>query len=707
MVLQDEEEMIIKYIVEPKKGQDVISIIGMPGLGKTTLARNIFYNKRIEEEFPTRIWVPPLKKGFKIRELFLHVVGESPAAAATLNHQEIKKKARERLEKNKFLLVLDDVWSIEHWESIKNVLPKGEGISGKDVITSREQEVGMQVNTARNPHLLRLLASEESWQLLQLKVFEDLESCPTQLEDIGCRIAEQCGGVPLTVLMIGKILRDMTLKIRPDSIALEPKWTKVSNNIGRILQSDEGNHISAVVGPSYSRLRYDLINCFLYLGVFPENHEISASTLIQLWIAEGFIKHRDNQSLEESAEKYLSCLIDNNLLLVGKKMLDRVKTCRVPNIIHAFCRSKALEQNLFQVVKQSRNDEHHHDSEVQELRRLCLHSDLSVFLSEKSIDYTKVRSFLYFSNESATSDTNKDDVTSTIHDAFSLIRVFDFKPIKLRRMFLGKLTLLTNLRYITLSIDTLQFIPKQVSQLLNLQTLVIETDSPSITMKANLWKMGRLRHLKTKAEIVLDNKKWKGKAGGNLQTLSRLSSESCTSAVLERVCKLKQLGICGKFSCPENLEPMSKMTNLKTLTLSATSLDWKYMSTLAKIPTLEVLKLKNNAFEGDIWVANGDGFKCLQFLLITDTNLKSWTDPTGDHFPKLRYLMLHKCKKLQEIPECLATNLEKLEIDCVSREATEPAARKIEQVKQEAEGKRKLKWGDPFELKICPGCQEH
>ncbi|KAL8557374.1 hypothetical protein ACS0TY_004710 [Phlomoides rotata] len=207
-------------------------------------------------------------------------------------------------------------------------------------------------------------------------------------------------------------------------------------------------------------------------------------------------------------------------------------------------------------------------------------------------------------------------------------------------------------------------------------------------MKENIWKMYRLRHLNTKAAIVLD-KEWDGEAGENLQTLSRLSPESCTVNMSKRARNLKTLGIRGKLATQLNtmaLQELSRLEklklmndiqyesasedrlvllpqpsnfppNLKRLTLSNTSLDWKNMSTLAKIDTLEVLKLKNNAFTGISWNADGDVFHSLQFLLIVNADLVLWEASTNN-LPSLRSLVLKNCEKLQQIPGGLGKNLE-------------------------------------------------
>lgn len=591
---------------------------------------------------------------------------------------------------------------------------------------------GMAAQTNVNRKLVDLspLESEKSLQLLKVKVFGSAKTCPGELEDIGQAIANKCGGVPLIIVVIGGVLKLQFTDTRAIP-GLKEKWLDVLRNVDNILFQDENKFISDVLELSYSILPDDLRMCFLYTGLFPENHDIPASTLTQLWIAEGFIQRQDGQSFEENADKILDTLINMNLLTVAKKNLDQVKTCGVHDMIREFCRAKATEQNLFRVMKKSRDGVIEPSvAELPKFRRLCLHSDPLRFLSEKPKGPC-VRSFLCFFNEPFDLDATH---LSTIPDAFNLLRVLSCKSIKFRQF--PEVTKLKLLKHITLFIDNLIVLPEQFSQLINLQTLIVETNSRSIKAKANIWKMIQLRRLKAKAAISLNGKKWEGKASENLQTISRLSPDSCVAALSKRAPNLKTLGIQGKvanlfntFSLQEfhrleklklvnDLDRASASENpllalpqwshfppiLKRLTLSKTYLDWgRHMPILAQINTLKVLKLKDNAFAGAFWIADDahNSFQELQFLLIENSDLVIW-NPSTTHFRSLTWLVLKKCKKLEKIPGSLAENLEKLEIEGVKKSAAE-SARKIESAANKKQ-EEKHKWVVPFKLTVGPEC---
>lgn len=730
VVCFDDEEIIIGYLKETKDELDVICITGMPGKGKSTLAWMICENEYIVKEFEFRIWVN-VSQEFNSRDVFLSILNVfAPQGMFNATEQELIPTVLACLGNKKFFLVLDGVWRIQDWQVIQQILPYANG-QGKVLVTTREQEVGVHANTtnSREPHRLKKLTPEKSWELLQLKVFGNLNDCPSKLCSLGLGIASQCHGVPLMIVVVGGILKSQFIKTR-SIYALEEDWSKVLQNVSEISLQHEENRISNAIALSYKKMPNELRECFLYLGVFRKNDEISASTLIQLWIAEGLVIANDRQSSEEAGEHILDDLIKMHLLMVGKKHLEKVKTCRVHDMIGEFCRSKAKEENFFQVIRKSNGLIAPPVAEVLNFHRVSLHSDLYTFLSANPKG-PSIRTLLFFSKEAV--HMEKEHIQGILH-SFNVLRVFKCNSIKLSAF--PDFTKLILLKHISLSIDHLQVLPEQVSELLNLQALEIETKSRSITVKANIWKMPKLRIIKTEAAMSLDDKKWKVEAHqGNIQKLTSLSPKSCTTLCV-RAPGLKMLGIRGKLdnvldtmsleklghlekiklvndlahqSASENPllrfpQPQDLPPNLKEMTLSKTYLSWdRHMPILAKINSLKILKLKDNAFTGISWRACGDGFESLQSLLIQDSELVIW-EPSPTHFQRLRRLVLKECLKIQGIPGNLIPNLDELEIEHVHKLAVD-SAKKIEAEKKESEKQNRTSiCRVPFKLIIGPGC---
>ncbi|GER56742.1 NBS-LRR type resistance protein [Striga asiatica] len=688
----DEAAKIIGYLNEKTEQLDIISIIGMPGLGKTTLAGKIFRDPNIQFEFPTRIWVY-ISQEFTKKDIFLAILKEFTRITEDIysrNDQDLARLVASHLEKGKFLIVMDDVWTSNDWDKLQIALPKGNKM-GKVLITSRHEEVARYANRDRPPHNLRFLTHEESWELLQLEVFGKRD-CPSELEPYGKLIVNECRRLPLAIVIIGGIL--VKRFSSSDNINVKSNaWKKVSENVGAYLtEEDSEKRMMNIIALSYDKLPYHLRACFLYFGMFPEDYEIPVWKLIRMWIAEGFIQQRTDHTLEETAESYLEELISRNLIRVEKRKPEgRVKTCRIHDMLREFCKTmagKERENFLQEIKKSSEGGFNPPVGDVDKYRRLCIHSNVVDFVNSKTLYGPHIRSFACFSKEDITLPGSS---LSNIPSAFKLLRVLEAKPMKFTK-FPSELYQLFHLRYITLSYNLpTTTLPTYFSKFWNLQTLVVDTPARTLDIKADIWKMTQLRHIKTNASASLPAPpKTAGKEGEKLQTLGFVSPQSCTEEILNRARNLKRLGIRGrldmllegkvgsfdslaKMACLEKLKLVNDVfpspasegqlrflpqhykfpPKLRSLTLSETFLEWSQMSILGLLDSLEVLKLKDRAFKGKYWEAADGGFRRLEVLFIGRTDLVVWK-ASGHHFPRLRRLELKNCEELGEIPIGLA-----------------------------------------------------
>ncbi|KAL3510840.1 hypothetical protein ACH5RR_030241 [Cinchona calisaya] len=663
---------------------EVVSIVGMLGLGKTTLARKVLSDPVIEYEFFTRIFVA-VSQDYDKKEVLQTILlqGNFFKNVTELNGKSIDdlvKLIDEKL-KNKYLVVLDDVWTNDVWKDLKGVFPDNKKGS-RVLITTRNNSVAECSRSKIKPYYLRFLYAEESRELLRTKVFDE-NRCPEHLEEIETNILDKCKGLPLAIVVTAGILRNNREN--------KEWWDKVSRGVSlRNLKDDGQKQSDMLIKMSYDHLPYELKPCFLYLGVFPEDVEIPVWRLLRLWIAEGFIQQAPETTLEEIAEDYLRELVDRNLVMVGKRRSnDQIKTCRVHDTLRYFCKKMAIDENLFQEIKSS--DEASGSpasSSIKNSRRLCVNTYFADYISGKpSAPY--VRSFLSFSKDES---TLQKDVCSNIVKPFKLLKVLDIKSIKLVGRFPAELLTLVLLKYIAMNSE-LKILPKKMSSLFNLQTIIIDTTSSTLDIQLELCKMTQLRHIHTNASTTLP-KCQEQSSMVNLQTFSTISPESCSPEFFATTKNLKKLGIRGKlghfvhsnvvsslFDSILQLELLENLqlhnddvtrklkalpvehkfpAKLRRLSLQSTSLDWSHMSTLGKLKCLEVLKLKDNAFKGKHWETEDGGFRCLKVLCIGATDLKVWKAKSSN-FPQLKSLVLKHCGNLEVIPPDLA-NVKSLQL---------------------------------------------
>ncbi|CAA2964631.1 late blight resistance homolog R1B-17 [Olea europaea subsp. europaea] len=728
--IEDEAATVINLLTRESEELEVVSIVGMPGSGKTTLAKMVFRDPKIEFEFYNRIWVY-VSQDYNRKEVFLTILDQITKVTdeiRNMTEDNLAQKLLRSLEEEKYLIVVDNVRTPNDWNHLQVSFPKNKKKS-RILLTSRDRNVGKNADCKVERHDLRFLTIDESWTLLQRKAL-GLEECPRDLVKHGMKIAAECDGLPLAIVVIGGILLEKGTE--------GSHWEDVSKNVKEYnVEMDPGKTMDNFIAWSFNHLPYHLRACFIYFGMLPEDYRISVRKLIRLWVAEGFIQRKGELTLESIAEDYLEDLVNRNLVMVEKwRSNGKIKTCYVHDMIHVFCKNKAVEEIFYHEIKRS---DQITDLSSNDAFKMC--RGLSIpphFLNIKSPKQfgSHVRSILCFSNDEITLTLAN---ISSFPKTFKLLRVLDGEPIRFSR-FPSDLTLLVNLRYLVLSIQ-FKILPKHITNLWNMQTLIVKTSSNTLEIRGDIFKMVRLRHLETNASTSFSDpvsRKRNDEEGYliDLRTLSTISPETCSEDVLDRAPNLSKLGIRGQLSklfevkdessLFDNVKQLNSLENLKLfndvvnvqgsegkivsppdkfppnltkLTLYGTQLDWEYMSTLGRLENLEILKLKENAFEGKLWEAEDGGFPSLKLLHIGSTDLVTWV-ASGSHFPSLESLHLKHCTSLSTVPLGLAdiATLQTVELYCTN-EIAATSAKKIQSQKKENTLTNK---GKGFKLSIYP-----
>jgi hypothetical protein len=255
---------------------------------------------------------------------------------------DLKKGLSRCLQGRRYLLVLDDIWDIYVWDEVSSAFPnklKGSRI----LITSRIKEVAEHAASPHiRPHELPFLNGEESWELFSKKVFREA-TCPPDLETLGREIVKSCDGLPLTIVVLGGLLAR-----KEKSSRIWMRWAGRVNSY--LTDTKDGKGCLDILALSYNHLPRHLKPCFLYCGIYPEDFEIPARQLTQLWIAERFILQIRDRNVEDDAEDYLEELIDRSLIQVATRRADGgVKTCRIHDLLRDLCIKESEEQKFLEV----------------------------------------------------------------------------------------------------------------------------------------------------------------------------------------------------------------------------------------------------------------------------------------------------------------------------------------------------------------------
>ncbi|KAL7181152.1 hypothetical protein ACSBR1_040088 [Camellia fascicularis] len=666
----------------------VISIVGMAGLGKTTLAKNLYNDPLVVYHFHIRGWIS-VSQGYQKRDLLLGLLSFVMQHKNEINQMKDDDKLGEQLHKGlkgrRYFIVMDDIWNGKAWDDLKNLFPNDNNGS-RIMFTSRHREVAVHAKRSI-PISLRFLRDDESWDLFRQKVFGRGESCPPKFTEIGKQIVKRCQGLPLAIVVVAGMLVN-------EGKSLEV-WNHAKETLNSQMDVDPQLWMKTL-SLGYNQLPHHLKPCFLYFGTFPEDFEIPVRKLIWLWIAEGFIRKTAGKCLEDVAEEYLMDLIDRSLVLVSRRGYNgKIKACSIHDLLHDYCLRKVDEEYFLQRIS---NIQHLPSSSkicFERMRRIGIDTDNLKAMSEIN-SFSGIRSLLSFKRHHY-----RECHLESLPLRFQLLRVFeDVIPISICSQYrwVNELVLL---RY--LSLQNFQpyslFIPISISNLWNLETLILSSES-SITLPQSIRKMEKLRHLhfvgggryEIESQDPYDCYPF---SLDNLQTLSWVDPQSC-SDFLGGTHNLKRLGFQGhvewggcltfpRLDSLNNLEELRLFntiwyldtgirsnnlggikfpTNLKKLTLKKTYLDWDEMSILSKLlPNLECLKLLEKACNGQSWETSRD-FSGLKFLKLASLNLV-WWNASSNHFPSLQQLVISKCHCLAKIPSEMGNipTLQMIEVD--------------------------------------------
>ncbi|PWA54306.1 NBS-LRR protein [Artemisia annua] len=629
----DKDELIDKLLGDDpcNKNFSIVPIVGLGGVGKTTLARILYSDKQVNSQFELKAWVCVSDEwdSFQISQsIFQSVSGEDKKFE---NFNLLQEALTKKLSEKQFLLVLDDVWTENYkdWETLVrpfSVCARG----SKVIITTRKDQLLKELG-CRQLNQLQCLSHDDAVSLFCQHALDanNFDLYPT-LKAHGEDIVGKCKGLPLALIALGRLLRR-----KGD----EEGWKEMVDS--EIWSLEEGGGIIPALKLSYHELPASLKQLFAYCSLFPKDYLFDKYDLVLLWMAEGFL-HQSNPSKstkERLGHGYFEELLSRSFF---QHAPDNESLFVMHDLMHDLATSVAgefffrLEKEMGKDVRKLALEKLRHMSfvceEYEPYKKFMVFKEancLRTFLSVGAKDWWQT---YYFSNK----------VLVDLLPQLPMIRVISLSGYEISEV-PESIGSLKHLRYLNLSGTKIKHLPESVCDLYNLETLNVSRCSELTKLPNNFLKLKNLRHLDIRDTLQLTDMPL---GIGDLKSLQTLSKIIIGGENDFSITELKNLeNLHGKVSIKgmENVKfaTEAREADLSQKRLTEFEVEWSDTSDASQKDRnenaiLDALKPYNDCLE-KLGIVNYLGFE-----------FPKWV---GNHsFRQLACVSIRGCKKCTSLP---------------------------------------------------------
>nr|XP_043623184.1 putative disease resistance protein At3g14460 [Erigeron canadensis]XP_043623185.1 putative disease resistance protein At3g14460 [Erigeron canadensis] len=634
----EKEIMLQKLLGDEPSDQNnfsIIPIVGMGGIGKTTLARLLYNEPKVKQHFELRAWVCVSDEfdSFSISKVIYEATASEEKKEKKFADLNLLQEAlRDQLMGKQFLLVLDDVWSerIVDWNTL---VPPFHAVApgSKIIITTRKTQLLQQLGND-NPYELNKLSQEDALSLFAQHALgaTNFQSYPT-LRLYGEGIVRKCDGLPLALKSLGSLLRTKTN---------EEKWKELLESEIWSLKEDGG--ILPALRLSYLDLSACLKQLFAYSCLFPKDYTFEKEDLIFLWMAEGFL-------LESSTSKSMECLGEEHF----DELLSRSFFQHVPNdeslfMMHDLMNDLAtsvageffirLDIDMVKDFRKQNLEKYRHMSFV------C--GEFTAFKKLKEFERANsLRTFL------AVPVVLRDRREEFHLPNKILVDILPQLPL-LRTLCLSKLRIhevpesvgdLKHLRYLNLSRTQISNIPEKVCSLHNLQTLIVFGCYYLSELPNDFIKLRNLRHFDIRDTPLLENMPLGIGDMKSLQTFSQIVIGGKNEFPISRLKHIKNLR---QRVCIHVLDKLQDNDQVQEVNLSQMKLR-------------ELVVRCSDVFDGsrnqrlekellDVLKPHRDNLKSLKIMSYGGTEFPKWVGDSS--LCRLTVVNMYKCRNCVVLP---------------------------------------------------------
>jgi len=486
--IEHQKKELTEQIIYGGEQLKVVPVVGFGGLGKTTLAKEVY--REVSQHFDCTAFVTVSQNPDIVRLLHgvLSQLGQNPSSHACDVQYHIDRLG-EYLREKRYLIVVDDLWNVPDWEIIRCSFPQNYKHS-RVIVTTRIKDVAWACCSGHGRiHNMKPLSEPDSRKLFLSRIYGSEAACPPQFTEVSSKILKKCGGLPLAIMTIAS-----TIACGSTRKTVE-QWEHIHGSLAaQFATNPTMETMIHILDLSYRNLPRHLKACFLHLGNYPEDWDIRRDDVVRQWVAEGFVSNFLGHDAWVVAKSYFNELVNRSIVQPLRFVDDDVWVCRVHDMMLELITRKCREENFITVLR----DPQALAAMQGNVRRLSAdfrgeeYHTMDV-TSASTSRLSQVRSVIIFGESKWVPTLMK----------FKFLRVLYIDVRDVFKIDLTDICLLSQLRYIKVSCthrisnhesDYSIVLPAKIRRLQQLETLELPLE-PSCSIPSDIIDLPRLCHL--------------------------------------------------------------------------------------------------------------------------------------------------------------------------------------------------------------------